>query len=196
MSFIRPELRDLYHQWFTHWSEGVAVILPAGMGLSLLWTGLAEARPLLGGIGAGLIILAAIFAVAFRRRAQFESDGSGAGVVEVDERRIAYLAPEGGGVVALDALVRVEIMTTDQGPFVSDVFWVLSAGDGTRLMIPSEARDAVSIFDAISALPGVRMDVAVTAMTSTENAIFLIWEAPSGNDTFPQPDLARPGLPH
>jgi hypothetical protein len=97
-------------------------------------------------------------------------------VVEVDERQITYFGPSDGGVISIDALSRIEVRTTEWGPFADDLFWVFEDVDGAILQIPASAEGADALFDAISALPGVAYDVLLTAMKSTDDANFVVWD--------------------
>ena len=172
MAFIRPEIRDTLTRWRAaliggliacfgaYWTLrtgglfmiiGVVVLL---LGLALLWDGV--------------------------RRARFPAGGGGLGVVELDERRISYLGPLGGGSLSLNELVRIQIVRTDNGQFRSDVLWQFMDRDGQRLAIPTNAEGADRIFDALAAFHGVDYE-AVTAASGTNGKAerpqsYLIWQ--------------------
>ncbi len=168
MSFIRPEA----FQTLLRWREvlvGVAVV-----GLGLWWS--------LGAFGLwrwmAIALILAGLAITWEglRRARFKPGTGGPGVVEVDERQITYFGPSDGGAISIDGLARVVILTTDEGPFVDDVFWVFEDGEGAILHIPASAEGAETLFDAISVLPGVDYEAVLKAMGSTENAQYLVWD--------------------
>ena len=71
-------------------------------------------------------------------------------------------------------LKEVAIITTDEGPFVDDVFWVLS-GANTGSLVPSEADGAKDLLVYLLKLPGFNSDAFTQAMGSTENAKFVCW---------------------
>lgn len=169
MSFIRPEAM----QTLLRWREvlvGLAVIA-----LGLWW--FSGAFGIWRWIALALVLAGVAITWEGIRRARFHPGSGGAGVVEVDERQITYFGPSEGGAVSIDALVRVTILTTDQGPLAEDVFWVFEDETGERLQIPAAAEGAEALFDALSALPGVAYDTVLSAMGSTGNARHVVWES-------------------
>ena len=81
--------------------------------------------------------------------------------------------------IAWDDLRRVEIVTTDEGPFLEDVFWVLTAADGGCLTIPQGAGgdNTAALLERLGPrLPGFDHEAVIRAMGSTENARFLCWQ--------------------
>ncbi len=71
-------------------------------------------------------------------------------------------------------LHQIVIITTDEGPFVDDLFWVLS-GTGETCVIGSEAAGMDDLLAQLQELPGFHNDAVISAMSSTENAEFLCW---------------------
>ena len=67
-------------------------------------------------------------------------------------------------------------MTTDQGPFVCDVFLVLRFRDGTAWQIASESPCYKDFYDALSKSLPLDQEQALQAMFSTDNALFPLWE--------------------
>ena len=167
MSFIRPELKAS----LTRWREalvGAGVILGAGR-LALVTYGIPR------GFFLSVVILGVGILIEGIRRARLPRDGGGAGVVEVDERQITYFGPEGGGGVSVDALRRIEIRTTDAGPFDSDFFWVFFAEDRAPLIVPGNAEGAAQIFDALAVLKGVDFEKVIAAAGSSRSATYILW---------------------
>jgi len=76
--------------------------------------------------------------------------------------------------VRWDDLVRVEIMTTDQGPFVDDVFWLLSAEDH-GCAVPSESEGMLALLERLQELPGFDDEAVIRAMGCTDNEFFEVW---------------------
>lgn len=172
MSFFRPEAVKALKQW------GV----PAGLGVvgvALIWRGWqvfadgAWTGAVL--IGIGLFACLALFGAVERAITGWRGRRGGPGMVVIEEGRISYFGPVGGGIMALDALIAVDIVTTDQGPLVDDLFWVLSDEFGKMVSIPGGARDAGQLLDALGALRGFDHLAVITAMGSTDNARFEIW---------------------
>jgi hypothetical protein len=90
--------------------------------------------------------------------------------------------------VRWDELVEVGILTTDEGPFVEDVFWILiGEGQKTGCAAPQGARGADALLSAFQErLPGFDNEAVIRAMGSTENDRFVCWRrgtenAASGN---------------
>lgn len=81
--------------------------------------------------------------------------------------------------VAWDDLWRVEIVTTSDGPFLDDVFWVLRGADGNCLTIPQGAGGdgtAVLLEQLGRRLPGFDHEAVIQAMGSADDARFLCWQ--------------------
>src|SRR5688572_6390310 len=77
--------------------------------------------------------------------------------------------------VRWDRLCEVGIITTDEGPFVDDVYWMLIGDDGTGCAIPSSATGCDALLRRLQALPGFDNLAVVQAMGSTDNASFVCW---------------------
>lgn len=71
----------------------------------------------------------------------------------------------------------VLIRTTDAGPAVVDVFWVL-VGRDSGCVVPSEAVGTNALLERLQRLPGFDNQAFIDAMTSTENREFVCWHAP------------------
>jgi len=97
------------------------------------------------------------------------------GTIEVDGVRVRRWLQDGTcETVTWDTMIRVEIMTTDEGPGSDDVFWVLHGEQG-GCVIPSEAPGADALVPRLQALPGFDHEAMIEAMQSTQNARFLVW---------------------
>lgn len=57
-------------------------------------------------------------------------------------------------------------MTTSEGPFVYDVFWV-PAGEHAGCMVPSEAEGCRKLLERLQRLPAFDNDAAIEAMSRT-----------------------------
>ncbi len=163
------------------WAEPVAY---GAVGLAILF--LLEGMGLMNGpvgwivFGVAAFILWRLVRSAYLEQVLRSAGTEGPGLVDVDERRIAYFGPAGGGGVSIDALTRVEIRTADTGPFEEDVHWAfhVEGQPGPALMIPNGAVGAERLLTALSALPGFDNDAVIRAMGSTADAVFLIWRKP------------------
>ena len=72
-------------------------------------------------------------------------------------------------------LETVEIVTTSDGPFAPDVFWVLYGRDG-GCAVPQGATGDGMLLERLQALPGFDNDAVIEAMSSTSNRRFLCWQ--------------------
>ncbi len=164
MAFLRPEVKE----GLLRWRETLAGLAVAGYGLWLaaggrgldLWFGLAVA------------FAGAAMAWAGWQLARFRRARGGPGVVQVDERRIAYFGPVTGGIVALDDLERLEI---GPGPSGHPV-WRLFHEGGVPLEIPVNAEGAEVLFDAFAALPGLRLEPMLRALEGPPGQPAVIWQ--------------------
>ncbi|MEL7116669.1 MAG: hypothetical protein AAGP08_13985 [Pseudomonadota bacterium] len=168
MSFIRPEISAKFVQWRGALIGGVLVV--AGLVLAVTSGGLNQII--------GLFLLGVGIALAWdgAKRARFPAPGGGLGLVEVDERRITYLGPDGGNSVSIEDLIRVRIDTNDLGPFAADVFWSFTDITGETLVIPGDAEGVDKLFDALAALPGIDYEKVTAASMSAKPQAFVVWE--------------------
>jgi hypothetical protein len=175
VSLIRPEAEAVIRRWIETVSLAAIAILFLVKGGE--WLGQGDWIGLVLLVVGGLFGLGAIFAglrSALRQRGVKE----GPGVLAVEEGRISYFGPEGGGVLAIDLLTAVDIVTNDLGPFADDLYWVLTDEYGQRLSIPGGAVDADKLLDALNILEGIDYTAIVRAMGSTEKQRFAIWRRP------------------
>ena len=90
----------------------------------------------------------------------------------VQRRRGDAIAEE----VAWDDLVGVDIVTTDQGPYVEDVFFVLHGKDGKGCVVRQEDAVKAKLLDRLQSLPGFDNGKVIEAMCCAENARFVCWK--------------------
>lgn len=162
MSLVRPEVV----QALARWREAMLGALLLALGLRLVFNGVGI-FPWIGGIvslaGVGLV-------AAGIQRGRFRGPGGGAGVVDVDERQITYFGPVTGGTMALDDILRIETCPPR--------LWRLTSDAGTVLTIPFDAHGNEALFDAFSALPGLRSGAVADAVSRSPKNRTLIWERP------------------
>lgn len=180
MSFIRPEAAAFLRTWGLPAAFAIA-------GLALIWHGWAmTARGAWVGVllmGLGAFCCLGLFGAAERAVMAWRGRHGGPGVVTIEEGRISYFAPFGGGILAMDAIDRIEIVTTDRGPFEDDLFWRLSDSMGQHIAIPGGASGAEGLLDTLGTLPGFDHLSVVRAMGSTEPAQFLLWQRAGADNT-------------
>ncbi len=97
-------------------------------------------------------------------------------VVAVSETDVICSRPDGTTEsVKWNDLQRVEILTTEDGPFTPDVFWVLY-GTTDGCVIPWGATGEKELMHRLQALPEFRNDVIVNAASLTTNNQLLCWQ--------------------
>ena len=156
--FLRPEVRAALFRL----REVIAGAALAALGL---WWAV-TAFGLLRWVGVVLIAAGAALVFAAAQRLRFGATGGGAGVVSLDEGRLAYFGPVTGGILDLGDLVS---LTWDTGQ------WILVGQDGTRLAIPADAEGAERLFDAFAALPGLSSQRLVTARAAPDGVAVPVW---------------------
>jgi hypothetical protein len=170
MGFVRPEVAERLRLWRepATWAAVLCV------GVWLIWQGYSRVAPLPFAAG----VLLAIVGAGLLRPAlgRLRLHGRlGEGVVVVDEARIGYFGPRGGGFVDLPSIVRVEIVSRPHLPSDSGHAWVLTAEDGTRLVVPLGAEGADRLLDALSPLPGIDFDAGAAAVAGRGAGRATVW---------------------
>lgn len=72
-----------------------------------------------------------------------------------------------------DDLKRVSIITTDEGPLLDDVFWLLLFK--VIIMIPQGITGEEALLTRLQAMPGFDNGAVITAMECTDNNAFEVW---------------------
>ncbi|MEL6792067.1 MAG: hypothetical protein AAFP78_01335 [Pseudomonadota bacterium] len=186
MSFFRPEARAL----IARWAETGAYVVAGG---GLLWWLLARgpADPVWRW---GLIAFVAVTGALFIRSAVLSAlskgEGEAPGVVQIDERRIAYFGPHQGGLVSINDIQAIEIWTADESVWRYEPDWVLRWSETeSALIIPVSAQGADGLPDAFTALPGFNAAKAIAALKAPEGRTVTIWRRAAAMDA---PALAPP----
>ncbi len=165
MGFIRPEAQAR----LLRWREAIAGAVVVALGLYWLGTSFG----LLRWLAVVVVLVGAVLVWSGAQRARFRGGHGGTGIVEVDERQIAYLAPVGGGFISIDSLTRVEIGPDRAGLPV----WRFRAGM-ELLTIPASAEGTDALYEALAALPGVNFQAAIRATAGRPGATVVIWQKP------------------
>lgn len=90
------------------------------------------------------------------------------GVIEVVSR-------DGPSRLTLADRVEVAILTTDEGPFSDDVFWVLRS-TSEKLIVPWSAEGADRVLSVLQRLNGFDNEAVIEASASAERAVFPVWK--------------------
>ena len=96
--------------------------------------------------------------------------------IRIDDRGVRRtLAGGNAEQVAWNDLLEVSVITTGDGPFAEDVFFVLAGTGGSGCIVPQDAPESGPLLDRLQRLPGFDNDALVRAMGSTEEARFVCW---------------------
>lgn len=168
---IRPEARAALARWREVILGGLAAALGlfwiAGQQIGILhWLGYVIA------LGGAALIYTGV------QRARFRRGGDGPGVVQVTERRVTYFGPLTGGVADLSDLERITLDGTGKPPH-----WVLEQPGQPPLAIPLSAQGAEALFDAFSALPGLRTEHMLRQIENPPVGKSVIWMRNSAQNT-------------
>ena len=167
---IRPEAWAVLMRW-RDVAIGVALF-----SLGLWWA--FTSFDLLFYLSFPVILLGAVIIWIGLRRARFPAARGGAGVVDVDERQITYFSANAGGAVSIDALVRVEVRSLGRGH--DGLTWIFHSDAAPPLLVPGNAANAESLFDALAALTRVDYAAATRAGEAREPGLHLIWQKQRG----------------
>jgi hypothetical protein len=99
-------------------------------------------------------------------------------VIEVNDSGVFRTLGETRESVTWASLRSVTILTTDEGPFMEDVWWLLEDESG-GVAVPGGAPEVTAIMQHLEQLPGYDPEAVVQAMGSVENARFTVWERSS-----------------
>lgn len=97
-------------------------------------------------------------------------------VVRLSDTEVVCERPDGKVErVGWADLQKVEIVTTADGPFAPDVFWVLHGTDG-GCAVPQGATGDSQLLDRLQTLPGFDNRALIEAMSSASDRRFLCWQ--------------------
>jgi hypothetical protein len=117
-------------------------------------------------VALALLVLPAITA----RRREF---------VQIDDEGVAVETKKGIERVSWSEVQKVRILTTNEGPWVEDVYFLLEA-NGKGCAVPHGAAVRTKLLEELQTrLSGVRDDRVIEAMACAGNNIFTIWERPA-----------------
>ena len=97
-------------------------------------------------------------------------------VIVLTDESIEVMNPDGTKAsVRWDDIQTITLMTTDQGPFLPDVWFELNGTEG-RCLFPQGAPLSDEAYQRISQFDGFDFEVFINAMSVTDNALHLLWQ--------------------
>jgi hypothetical protein len=82
--------------------------------------------------------------------------------------------------VRWEDLIKVSIVTTDEGPFVEDLFWLLHSKDGRGCVVPHADAVEANLLARLQRLPRFDNEAVISASGSTQGAEFTCWVGTTG----------------
>lgn len=97
--------------------------------------------------------------------------------VEFDDLQVRCDWPEDESTsMRWDEISTVTLVTTDEGPWIEDVYWILEDGNADQIVIPHGASGHEEFLAEMQRrFPGFNDDAVIQAMGTTSNDTFLVW---------------------
>lgn len=96
--------------------------------------------------------------------------------IEIDADGVQRVLADGSlETVRWDGLTEIRIATTSDGPLSEDIFWMLFGPDRSKgVALPGSYVDD-DLLRRFQSLPGFDNDQVIAAMSSIEDAQFVVW---------------------
>ncbi len=173
------------------WQQMVWAQVLDGVLRGLMWCGLAFGIWLLvHNTKTGLSLLLAMVGVVLCQIVRYYLTSA---LLKAEERIIMNLSVQPNSIIvtystgqtetlSLDHLQAVRILTTSDGPFAPDLYFVLEGTWGVRVidggLIDGGLDDCQHLFGLFDRLPNFDHQKSVEAMGSTTTTVFEVWQAP------------------
>ena len=96
--------------------------------------------------------------------------------IEIDEEGVSRWLGPGVERVRWDDLVEITIVTTDEGPFCEDLFWLLVAADGSGCAVGGEIAGQIGLLAELQRrFPDLDNQKVIEAACSVVDARFVCW---------------------
>src|SRR5262245_19249886 len=96
--------------------------------------------------------------------------------IQIDDQGVRrHLADGKLEQVRWDELTEVWIVTSAEGPFAEDVFFVLTGDGDTGCVVPQGAAESGALLERLQRLPGFDNEAVIQAMACAEDARFVCW---------------------
>ncbi|MEL6582309.1 MAG: hypothetical protein AAFQ36_00630 [Pseudomonadota bacterium] len=166
--FIRPEVKV----WFERNQELLFAVFLLILGLIGIGRGVFLGATLSLAVGGTLFLIALPLIRRSAMRLKL-TRGQAAGIVLIDERRIGFLGPDGGGFLESDHLHGVDLRISD-----GVATWTLIGEEGQSLMVPVKAKGGEALYDRFTSLPGFSLSTALDLIEANAEGSHRIWRNP------------------
>jgi hypothetical protein len=102
---------------------------------------------------------------------------------ELTPESLRKIGPEGVREILWADLIAVDIQVSGTSAPGDDVWFVLSAKDGSYMIVPMAAEQSPAVARAVSELPGYDHLKAIDAMSCTETRTFAVWRSSAPTST-------------
>lgn len=148
------------------WFWFAAALLPA------IYFAMSGAWPWTGAF-AGIAVLVAL--EPRLRKAEYET-------VQVDDMGVLRVDGDVREQIHWKDVEEIKIITTNEGPYREDVFFVLAGPGGTGCLVPHDAAVRTKLLETLHArFPGLDDEMVIKAMGSTSNNSFAVWKRSAGH---------------
>lgn len=97
--------------------------------------------------------------------------------VQVDEVGVLRIDGDVKEQVSWQEVTEIKIITTDQGPYREDVFFVLVGHGDRACLVPQDAAVRTQLLEEMQKrFPGLNNEMVIKAMGSTSDNTFVIWK--------------------
>jgi len=101
--------------------------------------------------------------------------------IQVDDAGVLRVEGTIREEIKWDEVTEIRIITTDEGPFREDVFFVLLGADNKGCLVPHDAAVRTKLLEELQTrFPSFDNEMVIKAMGCTSKNSFLIWQKSSG----------------
>lgn len=77
--------------------------------------------------------------------------------------------------IAWQEIEEIKLVNTDEGPFLPDV-WMLLSGNGKACLIPQGSKGWNDVYEIVSKYEGFNFENVIKSALCTDNQIFEVWK--------------------
>jgi len=127
----------------------------------------------------GLLLSIYFFYTLFSKRFIYNSNYSvSEPVIKLNDEGVACHFPSKGKTdkIKWSDIALIQVLTTNEGPYVCDVFYVLTDKNDQGVVIPQDKKESKEVFEKIREFPGFDNKTFIEAMGSAQVKWFTVWK--------------------